>query len=104
MTENKLLAKLSKSLKTQIVTWISESTSDTCGFGYYANGALLREVLVTGGKVESKGSRLAAEGKVVWKDAGEDDLQHVVKGLGPAFDSLPKGINYRIYDLDETGQ
>jgi hypothetical protein len=101
MVEYKVLARLSKSLRAPIVTWVSESTSDTFGFDYYDKGVLVREAFVSDGKVWSKGKRLAAEGKVVWKDVGEGEIMGIVKRLGPAFDGLPKGVSYRIYDLDE---
>jgi hypothetical protein len=103
MLEDKILARLSKSMKTPIVGWLSESTSDTYGFDYFDKGALVRRVIATPNQIESTGKRITEEGKIVWKEAGEDELLDVIKKCGPAFDVLPKGVKYRIYDLDESG-
>jgi len=50
--EEKVLAKESKALHAKIITWLSESTSDTYGFSAYDKGRLLRSVLNLNGKTE----------------------------------------------------
>jgi len=73
-TEEKILAKESQALHAKIITWLCESTSDTYGFTVYENGRMLRSVLKSRGEIDTKGNRLAAEHKIVWKDAGEDEV------------------------------
>ena len=101
MTEYKLLARLSKSWKTKIVTWLCESNSRSYGFQVFENGALVREVLAVDGDVTSKGKRLSEERSVTWRTATEDDVLNVAKRLGPSYEELPNGIQYRIFDLDQ---
>jgi len=100
-SEEKVLARESRLLHAKIVTWLSESTSDSYGFSAYENGRLLRAVLNLGGKVEARGSRLPAEQQAVWKDAGEDKILEMAKRLGPGFNPEDEKVKVTIYDLDE---
>jgi hypothetical protein len=101
LTEEKILAEESLALRSKIVVWLSESTSDSYGFWVYEGGLGVRGVLNSNGKVESKGRRLRSEESIVWKDAGEDEILALVHRLGPGYDPDDDGIVFRTYDLEE---
>jgi len=100
-TEEKILAKESQALHAKIMTWSSESTSDSYGFSFFENGRMVRSVLNFDGKSEATGTRLAAEQKIVWKDAGEDEILELVNRLGPGFDEQDEKVKFQVYDLKE---
>jgi hypothetical protein len=99
MRDHEVWKKWSAELKTAIVCWVAEGTSNTYGFNVFYNGVLSREVLRCGLSLEETGVRVPPERTIQWSSAHEAEVLATVARIGAEYDGLAGDCDYFVYVL-----